>query len=210
MGNKRVSRKKRRVYGSADQETRGGNKIISAFRMVEGEQSLDIAAAVQDIDFDEELLRYSKVPKTHKVFLLDPRSVNRHFKRGFEQGFNFSRALERTKNRGEESDDIIEVKLGEVVVKNHKHVFGKIESPELDIETNAMKHILGDEGMIGLRGKRADRAARHMLYLAQLAPPFLGPENEADLSNTIETAFAIHGLLDVTLESVQVSERQTR
>lgn len=208
MGSKRVSRKKRRVYGPADRETRA-NKIMSVSRMVDGEQSQALAATVGSLDFDEENLRYKKVPGVHRVFLLDPRLTNRHFKRGFEQGFNFARALQRMKDKSREQDDTVDVALGDVVIRDRKHVLGTIESEQLQEETIAIKRQLGDEGLKGMRGTRALRSAHHMIYLARLEIPLPAAQQE-DFSATLEASLAVHGLLSLTVGPMQVSQHAFR
>lgn len=198
------------VYGRSDREARN-NKIISAFRIMDPGTSYEVAATVAHLDFDEDALRYGKIPTTHRAFLLDPRLVNQHFKKGFEQGFNFARALRKIEHEGEECEDIVDdATLGDVVIRNRRHVLGKISSETLRTEIVAMKQILGEEGMRGLRGTKAARAAGPMIYLAQLAVPLPSHEAETDFRDSLEASFAIHGLAEVAFGEVQVSSRTAR
>ena len=209
MGRHNGNRGSSHVYGRANKETRS-NRIIKAYRTMDVYDSERIAATVGDLDFDEEALQYKKIPKNHQVFLLDPRAVNRHFKNGFEQGFNFANAIRKVRDQGEENEDRIEATLDDVVIKSRKHVLGRIASRELREEIVAMKAILGEEGMKGLRGTKAARAAGPMIYLARLALPLPSPEVEHDFKATLESALVIHQAVDVSFGPVQVAERPAR
>jgi hypothetical protein len=207
MSKNRPSRKKRRVYGQADKERRD-KRIIKAFRVMSPEDSLEIAPVVEDLDWDTDSLEYTKVPKVHKAFILDPRHVTQHFREGFETGFNFARALDAARNQGQGCEDWIEAKIGDIYVSRRRHVLARIESREMKIETQAMKRTLGDEGVRGLRGSQARRAGSLSIYLAQLQPETL-PDRDAERSyiDALETALVIHGISKVNFGPVQVVDR---
>ena len=208
MGKNRASRKKRKVYGPADKERRD-KRIIKAFRVMNPEDSHEIAPVIEDLDWDRDALEYTKVPKTHQAFILDPRHVTQHFREGFETGFNFARALDAARNRGENCEDWVEATIGDIYVSRRRHLLARIRSKDMKMETLAMKRTLGDEGVRGLRGSQARQAGSLSIYLAQLQPGTL-PDREAERSyiDAVETALVVHGISRVTFGPVQVVDRK--
>lgn len=203
------SRKKRRVYGPADREARNNNKVIKAFRVMDSESSMEIAAVTRGLDWDEDRLEYEKIPKVHQAFILDPRIVNAHFKRGFEAHASFERARRAAHRQVDESEDWIQdAEIGDVYVRNRRHVLAPIISPTMTEETRDMKDALGDEGIRGLRGSHARRVGGLTIYIAQLKPHVLpNAEVEASYVNALDTAFAVHAISSVTFGPLQVVDR---
>ena len=207
MGQRR-SRKKRTIYGSANQENRN-DRVISAYRIMDPDDSLTVAATVEGLDWDDDKVLYRKVPKTHRAFILDPRIVSRHFKSGFERGYSFARALDATRRNGELREDRVEdANIAEITIVNKKHLFAKISSKIICADTVAMKEVLGDEGLPGMRGSRSRRAAVPMIHLAQFMPGVIeNHETAMDYIDTLDAAFAIHSVEKVNFGPVQVNDR---
>lgn len=207
MGRRR-SRKKRTIYGPANQEQRN-NKVISAYRVMDQDDSLMLAATVESLDWNEDTLEYEKIPKTHRAFILDPHIVNRHFRSGFEKGFSFARALDATRRNGANREDIADdASIGDIVIRRRRHVFAKISSEIICADSIVMKRVLGDEGLLGMRGSKARRAASPMIHLAQLKPGVIQDQSqEQDYIDTLETAFLVHNIADVSFGPVQVVDR---
>ncbi len=208
MSNNRRSRRKRTIYGPANQENRN-DRVISAFRVMDREDSLKIAATVEGLDWNDDILEYQKVPKTHRAFILDPRIVNRHFKTGFEKGYSFARALAATRKNGKDCEGCVsDAAIGDITISGRKHVFAEVVSPVIVADTLTMKEVLGDEGLRGMRGSHARRLASPMIHLAQFKPGVIGnPEIEQDYIDALEAAFVVHSITTVTFGEVQVIDR---
>lgn len=137
--------------------------------MLDGEYSAVIAGVLHEVeneyDFDGPL--FSKIPSTHKLFVVDPRRTQFRFARGFEAGFNIARAANRIQKA--EADEITG-HLGRPFQKGSRHMLSRFTSRELEEEVRAAKITLAEEGARGFQNPKVQRAGGASLYLAGFSP----------------------------------------